>query len=226
MLVNIDPPFNMTASLTHVFSERIADQKFAVRALVTLYRHSINTPGRIDPLQSSTQKGMSVNPGRIFKKLRHGVRMAATTTTTALGNVASEIAGRWGELEEKQALASINSPGSSVLQPNSPPAMVKTALESANKSRLVCAPQGLLLPVLIFWSLLVVYSIHFPNPIMNICWWKILKNTFQVKRRLLRSLLYLTRTEMGMHLWMRLRWAVCKYPLLPSTWFWVHAIPF
>lgn len=101
------------------YAERIADQKFAVRALVTLYRHSSDVPGRTDAIHASAQKGISVNPGRIFKKLKHGVRIAATTTTTALGNVASEIA------------------GSSVLQPNSPPAMVKTALESANKSRLL-----------------------------------------------------------------------------------------
>lgn len=48
------------------------------------------------------------------------MRLATTTTATVFGNVASEIA------------------GSSVLQPNSPQAIVKTALESANKSRLVC----------------------------------------------------------------------------------------
>ncbi|KAF9012331.1 hypothetical protein BDQ17DRAFT_1232693 [Cyathus striatus] len=102
------------------YAERIADQKFAVRSLVTLYRHSVDIPGRADGFESvSTSKGMSVNPKRFFRKLREGVRMAATTTTTALGNVASEIA------------------GSSVLQPNSPQAMVKTALESANKSRLL-----------------------------------------------------------------------------------------
>ena len=32
---------------------------------------------------------------KIFKKAMRGVRAVATTTTTALGNVASEIAGRW-----------------------------------------------------------------------------------------------------------------------------------
>jgi len=47
------------------------------------------------------------------------VEVAATTTTTAFGNVASEIS------------------GSSVLQPNSPSAVIKTSLESANKSRLL-----------------------------------------------------------------------------------------
>ena len=56
---------------------------------------------------------------RLLKKLGQGVRLATTTTATVFGNVASEIA------------------GTSVLQPNSPQAMVKTALESANKSRLL-----------------------------------------------------------------------------------------
>ncbi|GLB37046.1 putative mechanosensitive ion channel [Lyophyllum shimeji] len=101
------------------YAERIADQKFAVRSLVTLYRHSSDIPGRSDTLRDGPGKRASVNPKRFFKKFRQGIRMAATTTTTALGNVASEIA------------------GSSVLQPNSPQAMVKTALESANKSRLL-----------------------------------------------------------------------------------------
>lgn len=62
---------------------------------------------------------MSMDPKRFFKKALKGVRTVATTTTTALGTVASEIA------------------GSSVLQPNSPQAKVQTALQSANKSRLV-----------------------------------------------------------------------------------------
>ncbi|KAG5651771.1 hypothetical protein H0H81_007524 [Sphagnurus paluster] len=99
--------------------QRIADQKFAVKSLVTLYRNSVDVPGRSDTLRDGPAKRASVNPKRFFKKFRQGIRMAATTTTTALGNVASEIA------------------GSSVLQPNSPQAMVKTALESANKSRLL-----------------------------------------------------------------------------------------
>ncbi|PFH51489.1 hypothetical protein AMATHDRAFT_142246 [Amanita thiersii Skay4041] len=101
------------------YAERITDQKFAVKSLVTLYRHSSDIPGRSDPIGAGHTKSPSVNPKRLLKRLRDGVRMAATTTTTALGNVASEIA------------------GSSVLQPNSPQAMVKTALESANKSRLL-----------------------------------------------------------------------------------------
>ncbi|KAF9460703.1 hypothetical protein BDZ94DRAFT_1169180 [Collybia nuda] len=101
------------------YAERISDQKFAVKSLVSLYRNSSDIPGRSDTMHDPNIKGRSVNPKRLFKKFREGVRMAATTTTTAFGNVASEIA------------------GSSVLQPNSPQAMVKTALESANKSRLL-----------------------------------------------------------------------------------------
>ncbi|KAF5370669.1 hypothetical protein D9758_001813 [Tetrapyrgos nigripes] len=101
------------------YAERIADQKFAVKSLVTLYRNSSDIPGRSDTLKAGSDAQAAVNPRKIFKKAIRGVRSAATTTTTALGNVASEIA------------------GSSVLQPNSPPAMVKTALESANKSRLL-----------------------------------------------------------------------------------------
>ncbi|KAG2015646.1 hypothetical protein CC2G_008900 [Coprinopsis cinerea AmutBmut pab1-1] len=101
------------------YAERIADQKFAVRTLVTLYRHSSDIPGRTLEVVGDDSKGSFVNPKRMFKKITKGVRKAATTTTTALGNVASEIA------------------GSSVLQPNSPQAIIKTTLESANKSRLL-----------------------------------------------------------------------------------------
>ncbi|KAF8161100.1 hypothetical protein B0H34DRAFT_839898 [Crassisporium funariophilum] len=101
------------------YAERIADQKFAVKSLVALYRNSIDVPGRTDTLQTGGAKASMVNPKRIFKKLREGVRFATTTTATVFGNVASEIA------------------GSSVLQPNSPQAIIKTSLESANKSRLL-----------------------------------------------------------------------------------------
>ncbi|PPQ67301.1 hypothetical protein CVT25_005885 [Psilocybe cyanescens] len=101
------------------YSDRIADQKFAVKTLVTLYRNSSDIPGRSDTLGRGHTKDASVNPKRLFRKFREGVRFATTTTATAFGNVASEIA------------------GSSVLQPNSPQAIIKTALESANKSRLL-----------------------------------------------------------------------------------------
>ncbi|KAI0344847.1 hypothetical protein BDW22DRAFT_1326420 [Trametopsis cervina] len=102
------------------YAERIADQKLAVAVLATLYRHSSDIPGRSDTLKDGpVDKRMSKDPRRFFKKALKGVRDVATTTTTALGTVASEIA------------------GSSVLQPNSPQAKVQTALESANRSRLL-----------------------------------------------------------------------------------------
>jgi hypothetical protein len=76
-------------------AERIADQKFAIKSLVTLYRNSKDTPGRTGALNDDPAAKGSAVPNLIFKKFRAGVRFAATTTTTALGNVASEIAGRW-----------------------------------------------------------------------------------------------------------------------------------
>ncbi|KAF7792394.1 hypothetical protein EIP86_003431 [Pleurotus ostreatoroseus] len=101
-------------------TERIADQKFAVGVLTTLYRHSHDIPGRTDTLKDGTaDKRASMDPKRFLKKAFKGVKSAATTTTTVLGTVASEIA------------------GTSVLQPNSPQAKVQTALQSANKSRLL-----------------------------------------------------------------------------------------
>ncbi len=96
-----------------------------MRVLVTLYQHSTDIPWRADTLRDGNaavhKRKSTFNPQRVFKKALKGVRSAATTTTTVLGTVASEIA------------------GTSLLQPNSPQAMVKTALESANKSRLVSA---------------------------------------------------------------------------------------
>ncbi|KAJ6586941.1 Mechanosensitive ion channel-domain-containing protein [Mycena vulgaris] len=99
------------------YSERIADQKFAVKSLVTLYRNSKHV-ARPDALSANSAKDV-LNPKRFFKQALRGVRTAAKTTTTAFGNVASEIT------------------GSSVLQPNSPQSVVQTALESANRSRLL-----------------------------------------------------------------------------------------
>ena len=102
------------------YAERVAAQKFAVRTLVTLYRHSADIPWRSDTLKDESGDGPHPRKrGRFLKRALHGVKTVATTTTTALGNVASEIA------------------GSSVLQPNSPQAVIKTVLESANKSRMV-----------------------------------------------------------------------------------------
>lgn len=105
-----------------LYPDRIADQKFAVRVLVTLYRYSSDIPGRSDTLAAAhgSSKSSVLDPKLVFRRALKGVRVVATTTTTAFGNVASEIA------------------GSSVLQPNSPAAVVQTALQSANKTRLVC----------------------------------------------------------------------------------------
>ncbi|KAJ6499912.1 Mechanosensitive ion channel-domain-containing protein [Mycena vitilis] len=99
------------------YSERIADQKFAVKSIVTLYTHSRNV-SRPDALHSESARDF-LNPKNFLKRALKGVRSAATTTTTAFGNVASEIT------------------GSSVLQPNSPQSIVQTSLESANRSRLL-----------------------------------------------------------------------------------------
>jgi hypothetical protein len=36
-----------------------------------------------------------MDPQKFFRRLRHGMKSAARTTTTAFGNVASEITGRY-----------------------------------------------------------------------------------------------------------------------------------
>jgi hypothetical protein len=90
------------------YADRIAEQKFAVKVLVTLYRYSNNILGRPDTLNAtnaSTSQPLQLR--RLFKEALKGVRIAATSTTTAFGNVASEIT------------------GTSVLQPDSPAAIVK-----------------------------------------------------------------------------------------------------
>jgi hypothetical protein len=79
--------------------ERIADQKFSIKVLTLLYRNSRDIPGRNDTLSSKAvggtkDKRMSVDPRRLLKRALKGVKFAATTTTTALGNVASEMTGR------------------------------------------------------------------------------------------------------------------------------------
>lgn len=112
----------MTSFRTHITIERIAHQKFAVGVITTLYRHSHNIMGRSDTLKdntSGTARGVNADPRKVLKRALAGVRNAAKSTTTVFGNVASEIA------------------GTSILQPNSPQSMVQSALESANKTRLV-----------------------------------------------------------------------------------------
>lgn len=70
-----------------------------MKILVTLYQHSSDIPGRTDTLRDTGLGGKrsSVSATRFFKKALKGVRYAATTTTTAFGNVASEITGRHAE---------------------------------------------------------------------------------------------------------------------------------
>lgn len=77
-------------------TDRIAEQKHAVKTLISLYRNSSDIPGRSDTLLASnvTRGAAAVDPRRLFKKLREGVRLATTTTATVFGNVASEITGR------------------------------------------------------------------------------------------------------------------------------------
>jgi hypothetical protein len=91
------------------YADRIEKHNFAIQVLVTLYRNSRDILGRTDTLISSAYppKSEPLNASRIFKQALKDVRVAATTTTMAFGNVASELA------------------GGSVLQPNSPSAMIK-----------------------------------------------------------------------------------------------------
>ena len=85
----------MNHPLTHTLhSDRIVAQKNSVKTLVTLYANS--TDHAVPPSQSSHGRKTSTDPKQLFKMATRAVRTAATTTTTALGNVASEIAGRSG----------------------------------------------------------------------------------------------------------------------------------
>ncbi|KAF8326601.1 Mechanosensitive ion channel-domain-containing protein [Cantharellus anzutake] len=97
------------------YSDRIARAKAQVECLVTLYKHS----DRLHALQNTQPSNGAISPAKLLKRILKGVRRTAETTTTAFGNMASEIA------------------GTSVLQPNSPAAMVAGALECVNKSRVL-----------------------------------------------------------------------------------------
>ena len=71
------------------------EQKKAMRIPVALYSHSSDITGRTDTMVDKVDtKPRAPDPTRFFKRALKGFRVAATTTTTALGNVASEIAGR------------------------------------------------------------------------------------------------------------------------------------
>ncbi|KGB77411.1 serine/threonine protein kinase [Cryptococcus deuterogattii 99/473] len=101
------------------YEDRLREQKFSLKALTYLYTNSHDIPGRTDTLSdavSTKTKGSQI-PRVALKKALKGLKEAAQTTTTALGNVASEMAGQ------------------SVLQTNSPANRVTMALNSANKSK-------------------------------------------------------------------------------------------
>jgi hypothetical protein len=85
MLVGHEPHYSKKATELDS-TERIADQKFAVHALVVLYRNSASIPGRTDTLDDTPEE--KINASKIFKFAMRGVKDVATTTTTALGNVA------------------------------------------------------------------------------------------------------------------------------------------
>lgn len=87
---------------------------------MTLYANSTDQVDRSDTLHDGPATGGSkVDPTRILKNVLGGVKGVVQSTTQAFGNIATEIV------------------GSSVLQPNSPQAIVAQALSSPNKSRLL-----------------------------------------------------------------------------------------
>ncbi|WVR05974.1 hypothetical protein IAU60_003002 [Kwoniella sp. DSM 27419] len=101
------------------YEDRLKEQKFNLKCLATLYTNSHDIPGRTDTLTdaASTKSKATQLPRVAIRKAMRGLKDVAQTTTTALGNVASEMAGQ------------------SVLQTNSPANKVTAALSSANKSK-------------------------------------------------------------------------------------------
>ena len=77
------------------YADRIAENKFAVKSLVTLYLNS-NDIGRADTLDGAFAKGpggKGINPAKFVKKGLRNARKVVTGASTALGTVASEIVG-------------------------------------------------------------------------------------------------------------------------------------
>ncbi|KDQ51186.1 hypothetical protein JAAARDRAFT_41454 [Jaapia argillacea MUCL 33604] len=103
------------------YAERISEHKLAMKILTILYTRSSDIPTRSDTMRdgSNNKRGSMATSKVLLRKALKGVQAAATTTTTVLGNMASEMA------------------GSRVLQPNSPEAKVETALSSPEKSRML-----------------------------------------------------------------------------------------
>ncbi|KIJ22990.1 hypothetical protein M422DRAFT_276512 [Sphaerobolus stellatus SS14] len=95
------------------YADRIAEQQQATQTLVTLYKNSHPLPG-----QSGNNLGQK-GPSSILTRAFSGIKGAAQSTTTTFGNLATEIL------------------GSSIIQPNSPEAIVIDALGSATKTRLL-----------------------------------------------------------------------------------------
>jgi hypothetical protein len=99
------------------YADRIAENKFAIRSLVTLYLNSRDI-GRSDTMDGGFRDHKDrIDPTKLLKKGLKSARKVVQGTSTALGTVASEIVGE------------------RVLQSNSPQSMVTQALSSANKSR-------------------------------------------------------------------------------------------
>ena len=107
-------PGNCFAIPERSYADRIEEQQRNTRTLITPYAQSTDQVGRNDTLHDSPDtKNTLVDPEKVLKNILKGVKGVAQSTTHAFGNIASEIV------------------GSSVLQPNSPEAMVATALGSA-----------------------------------------------------------------------------------------------
>src|SRR5258705_8250972 len=74
---------------------RIADQKFAVRGLTTFYPYSSVIPSDLGTPRGTRQgERNTISPRKLFNGAIKGARTAENITTTALGNVVSEITGR------------------------------------------------------------------------------------------------------------------------------------
>ncbi|KIM30449.1 hypothetical protein M408DRAFT_66234 [Serendipita vermifera MAFF 305830] len=103
------------------YAERLEAQRHNTRTLVTLYINSTDHPERADTLHDGPQGATTgkMDPTRFFKNFIKGAKGVAQSTTQAFGNIATEIV------------------GTSVLQPNSPQAIVAQALTSPNKTRLL-----------------------------------------------------------------------------------------
>lgn len=103
------------------YADRIAEQKHQIKVLTILYTNSHDIPGRSDTLSDSASANTKASqmPKVAMRRALRGLKSVAQNTTTALGNVASEMT------------------GSTALQTNSPQNKVITAISSANKSRLL-----------------------------------------------------------------------------------------